>query len=200
MNKCFIKVARSKTEPGKGGFWSLDIKRLEESRRSKRCSTLTVRKKKSLSNYPKNDKIIKKKYYQTTDNSNAKMTVSKKYEKKHNILSNIFICGGTEVKRKSLSKNSTKHFDNHDFSEIIPNPTTDNVVDRTDEILPNQDASVIETVIDNEFILDDKFISSNGQTMIFNDFDLTNLFNGDPDDLNWHDEGLQFFDSWFGDF
>ena len=24
MNKCFIKIARSKDEPGKGGFWRLD--------------------------------------------------------------------------------------------------------------------------------------------------------------------------------
>lgn len=24
MNKCFIKIARNKDEPGKGGFWKLD--------------------------------------------------------------------------------------------------------------------------------------------------------------------------------
>lgn len=38
-----MKLPRSKDEPGKGGFWKLDLERMEEGRKSKRRATMSHR-------------------------------------------------------------------------------------------------------------------------------------------------------------
>lgn len=87
-------MARSKDEPGKGGFWKLDLERLEESRRSKRRSSLTVRVPRTRQ--PEIVKPVRKtKRYRPSQSTG---------ERKHNILSNISICGETEIENFEESK------------------------------------------------------------------------------------------------
>lgn len=94
-----MKVARSKDEPGKGGFWKLDLERLEESRRSKRRSSLTVRVPRNRPQENSKPSIVRKtKRYRPSPNNRG--------ERKHNILSNISICGGeTETEEDNQREN-----------------------------------------------------------------------------------------------
>lgn len=116
-------MARSKDEPGKGGFWKLDLERLEESRRSKRRSSLTVRVPRNRPPHQENSKppptVRKTKRYRPSPHNRG--------ERKHNILSNISICGGETDIEESCNKKSEdivvqeEEHDKIDIPSSIPN-------------------------------------------------------------------------------
>lgn len=60
LNKVFVKIARLKHEPGKGGFWKLDLARLEESKKCKGdVSSPKPPKKQKQQNLQKQQKVKK---------------------------------------------------------------------------------------------------------------------------------------------
>lgn len=160
-------MARSKDQPGKGGFWKLDLERLEESRRSKRRSSLTVRVPRNRPHdstqkiRPPPKPIRKQKRYRPTQNTG---------ERKHNILSNISICGETDI----------ENFDDYQSAKKCAKNQKDNV--EKDE----QEKHFIPSSMPNEPVVTEPV------NQVLSEDEFSGLLLGNN---NWDDCQLELLDS-----
>lgn len=143
-------MARSKDEPGKGGFWRLDLERLEESRRSKRRSSLTVRvprnrppqenSKPPPSTQPTTTTVRKTKRYRPSPHNRG--------ERKHNILSNISIfCDGETEDDENDNKKGKRDDEGEERRIVVMENEEEKTVETIETItsMPNQNV-IIEPV------------------------------------------------------
>lgn len=117
----------------------MDLERLEESRKSKRRSSLTVRTPRTTQPQETVKPIRKIKRHRPSPRTG---------ERKHNILSNISICGETDIENFSTNKDKAKTIKNeskNNNSKNLTNSDEVNVNQKVPSSMPNQSV-IIETV------------------------------------------------------